>query len=552
VGIDKDKANKTIVIQNEWYEIVTSYTPFSKDVLQEDGVTVSQVPFFKNSGLLVPKNTQIDMYILVNNDAFYELEYNGSESVYNISSTIVPSNHDPFTKSTYVSFDVKTQIQIYGYRLLKQRESRIIQSVEDVTPQIGFTIKTNDYAYTYVVYIGVTHGTDNLEIDMITKNDVIVAMKGETVVGVSSIRTTSKPSRIAVQIHTNTTEDETITFKMLKHANVSMYTLGSVLLNITGGTHVFRVGYARKELKAPYDYISINSGSTRSMIGTYLSSVMGDVSAIRSQQGFLIKTGNGFVGTLGKKNISYTLSTGTFYILTLSKDVLWEYVGTPLLNTDITYNIQKGENWVAHPDIEAIPFDAFTSIFTKLQTVKTQNNMMTYTDGDWIGDILSIQPNEGYIISSNASYDILATYRHYSTIPVQIQTNFNVMLDDIPCGIEIIDANNLRVTIQGVQFECISKQDQSYYDSNLLTIVPTLFESTNDAEVSIGEYTGVKIKGVLSFNLTYADSMYDTSVSGFLDIYVHMGDTDSFTGDEAEMSWMSDIRGDNGYTIKKI
>ena len=26
--------------------------------------------------------------------------------------------------------------------------------------------------------------------------------------------------------------------------------------------------------------------------------------------------------------------------------------------------------------------------------------------------------------------------------------------------------------------------------------------------------------------------MYDTSVSGFLDVYVRMGDTDSFTGDE--------------------
>ena len=79
-----------------------------------------------------------------------------------------------------MSFSIKTQIQIDGYRLLKQKESRIIQSVEDVTPQIGFAIKTNDYAYTYVVYIGVTHGTDNIEIDMITKNDVIIAMNGNS------------------------------------------------------------------------------------------------------------------------------------------------------------------------------------------------------------------------------------------------------------------------------------------------------------------------------------------------------------------------------------
>lgn len=549
---DENKANKTIVIQNERYEIVTSYTSFTKDVLDEDGVTTSQVPFFKNSSLLVPKNTQIDMYILFNSNVFYELEYTGNEQVYNISSSIVPSNHDPFVKSTYVSFSIKTQIQIDGYRLLKQKESRIIQSVEDVTPQIGFAIKTNDYAYTYVVYIGVTHGTDNIEIDMITKNNVIIAMNGETVVGVSSIRTTSNPSRIAVQIHTNTMEDEYITFKILRHVNVSMYTLGSVLLNITGGTHVFRVGYARKEMKAPYDYISINSGSTRSMVGTYLSSIMNHVSAIRSQQGYLIKTGNGFVGTLGKKSISYTLSTGTFYILTLNEDVVWEYVGTPLLNTNITYDIQRGENWIAHPDIEDTSFEAFTQTFTSLQSVKTQNTMMTYTDNKWIGDISTIQPNEGYIISSSSSYDVLSTYRHYSTVPVQIETNFNVMLDDIPCGIEIIDANNLRVTIQSVQFECVSKQDQSYYDSNLLTIVPTLFESTNDVEVQIGGYTGVKVKGVLSFNLAYSNGMYDTSVSGFLDVYVHMGDTDSFTGDEPEMSWMSDIRGDNGYVIKKI
>jgi len=550
---DIDKANKTLVVNGEWYEIVSSYTSFSKDILQADGESTTQVSFFMNNSLLVPKNTDIDKYILFHDDSFFELEYSGGEKVYNTDDDIIPTNHDPLDVNTYIEFSKKTNIQIYGYRLLKHRESRIVQSVEDVAPQIGFAIKTNDYAYTYVFYVSVTHGTDNIEIDMITKNDVIIAMNGDTVVGVSSIRTTTSiPSRIAVQVHTNTMEDEYITFKLLKHTNLFMYTLGGLYINIEGGSHLFRVGYTRKELKAPYDYISINSGSTRSMVGTYLKRIMQKVNAIRSQYGVLIKTSNGFVGTLGKKSTSYTLSVNTFYILNLEEDVVWEYMGTPLLHSQISYAIDEGENWISHPDIENISFEYFTEIFTHLTSVKSQNALMTYDSGNWNGDISIIEPNEGYIVTSERTYDIVSTLRHYSTIPVQIQTHFDVLLDDIPAQITIIDATNVHVNIYGVQFQCVSKKEYSYYDSNLLTVVPTLFESTNDVEVNIGEYTVIKIKGVLSFTLAYSNEIYDTNVSGFLDLWLHMGDVDEFTGDEPEMSWLSDIRGDNGYVIKKI
>ena len=548
---DKDRANKTLVVDGEWYEIVSNYTSFSKNVLQEDGESTTQVSFFKNNSLLIPKNTEIDKYILFHNDSFFELEYSGNEQVYNNDVDIIPTNHDPSNINTYIEFSMKTEIQIYGYRLLKQRESRIVQSVEEVVPQIGFAINTNDYAYTYVFYISVTHGTDNIEIDMITKNDVIIAMNGDRVVGVSSIRSTSSPSRIAVQVHTNTMEDEYITFKLLKHTNIFMYTLGGLYINIEGGSHVFRVGYTRKELKAPYDYISINSGSTRAMMGTYLKTIIQELKSIRSQYGVLIKTGNGFVGTLGKKSVSYTLSVNTFYILNLSQDVIWEYVGTPLLNSDISYTIEEGENWISHPDIENKSFSHFTEIFPHLNNVKSQKSMMTYDSGNWGGDISVIEPNEGYIVTSERSYDIVSTLRHYSTIPVQIRTQFNILLDDIPAEITILDTTHVHVNIYGVQFQCESKQEYSYYDSNLLTVVPTLFESTNDVEVDIGEYTAIKIKGVLSFTLSHSIDIYDTNVSGFLDMYVHMGDVDDFTGDEPEMSWLSDIRGNNGYVMKK-
>lgn len=548
-----DKANKTLVVRGEWYEIVSSYTAFSKDVLNTDGETTTQVAFFMNNSFLIPKNTNIDMFVLFHNNSFYELEYAGNKQIFNTNDDIIPSNHDPLNENTYIEFTKKIEIQIYGYRLLKQRESRIVQSVEDKTPQIGFAIKTSDYAYTYVFYVSVTHGTDNIEIDMITRNDVIVAMNGDSVVGVSSIRTTtSNPSRIAVQVHTNTMEDEYITFKLLKHTNLYMYTLGGVYINIQGGSHTFRVGYTRKELKAPYDYISINSGSTRSILGTYFKTIIHVINSVRSQRGVLIKTNNGFVGTLGSKTISYTLSSNTFYILNIQEDIVWEYVGTPLLNSDISYAIEDGENWISHPDIENITFSRFTGIFTHLTNVKTQHSMMTYDSGEWNGDISIIEPNEGYIVTSERTYDVTNTLRHYSTIPIQIKTQFDVILDDIPARITIIDATNVLVDIYGVQFQCESKQEYSYYDSNLLTVVPTLFESLNDVEVNIGDYTAIKIKGVLSFTLTYLNEIYDTNVSGFLDMWVQIGDTDEFTGDEPEMSWLSDIRGDNGYVIKKI
>ena len=550
---DIDKANKTLVVRGEWYEIVSSYTTFSKDVLQPTGESTTQVGFFMNNSLLIPKNTDIDMFVLFHSNSFYELEYTGSEQIYNTNDDIIPVNHDPLDINTYIEFTKKTNVEIYGYRLLKQRESRIVQSVEDVAPQIGFAIKTNDYAYTYVFYVSVTHGTDNIEIDMITRNDVIVAMNGENVVGVSSIRTTTTtPSRIAVQVHTNTMEDEYITFKLLKHTNLYMYTLGGMYINIQGGTHTFRVGYTRKELKAPYDYVSINSGSTRSMLGTYFKSIIQVLNSVRSQQGVLIKTNNGFVGTLRNKTISYTLSANTFYILNIQEDIVWEYVGAPMLNNNVSYTIEEGENWISHPDIENIPFSSFTGIFTNLTSVKTQHGMMTFDSGGWNGGISIIEPNEGYIVTSERTYDVIRTLRHYSTIPIQIQTQFDVILDDIPAQITIIDETNVHVNIYGVQFQCESKQEYSYYDSNLLTIVPTLFESTNDVEANIGDYTAIKIKGVLSFTLAYSNEMYDTNVSGFLDMWVHMGDFDEFTGDDPEMSWLSDIRGDNGYVIKKI
>lgn len=550
---DSDKANKTLVVEGEWFEIVSSYTSFSRDILQPDGENTTQISFFMNNSLLIPKNTDIDKYILFHNDTFFELEYDGSEQVYNVSNDIVPLNHDPLNIDTYIRFVKKTEIQIYGYRLLKQRDSRILQSVEDVAPQIGFNIKTNDYAYTYVYYVSVTHGTDNIEVDMITKNDVIIAMNGNEVVGVSSIRiTTTNPSRIAVQVHTNTMEDEYITFKLLKHTNLSMYTIGGVYINIQGGSHIFRVGYTRKYLKAPFDYVSINNGSTRSMIGTYFKTIIQEVNGVRSQYGILIKTSNGFVGTLGNKSVSYTLSTSTFYIIHLKQDIVWEYVGSPLLNSDVSYTIKEGENWLSHPGIENISFNQFTEIFTDLNNVKSQSGMMTYESGNWNGDISVIEPNEGYIVTSNHSYNTINTIRHYSTIPIQIKTQFDVLLDDIPAQITIVDATQVQVNIYGVQFQCESKQEYSYYDSNLLTVVPTLFESKNDVEVNIGEYTGIKIKGVLSFTLTYSNEIYETNVSGFLDIWVHMGDIDEFTGDEPEMSWISDIRENNGYVIKKI
>ena len=550
---DVDKANKTLVVRGEWYEIVSSYTPFSKDVLQPDGESTTQVAFFMNNSLLIPKNTDIDMFVLFHSNSFYELEYTGNKQIFNTNDDIIPPNHDPLNKNTYIEFTKKIEIEIYGYRLLKQRESRIVQSVEDVSPEIGFAIQTNDYAYTYVFYVSVTHGTDNIEIDMITKNDVIIAMNGDKVVGVSSIRTTTtSPSRIAVQIHTNSMDEEYITFKLLKHSKLSMYTLGGLYINIQGGTHIFRVGYTRKELKAPFDYVSVNSGSTRSILGTYFKSIIHVINSVRSQHGVLIKTNNGFVGTLGSKALSYTLSANTFYILNIQEDIVWEYVGSPLLNSNISYIIDEGENWISHPDIENISFDSFTGMFAHLTNVKSQNAMMTYESGNWNGNISTIEPNEGYIVTSERTYDVVTTLRHYNTIPIQIKTQFDVLLDDIPAQITIIDATNVHVNIYGVQFQCESKQEYSYYDSNLLTVVPTLFESLNDVEVSIGDYTAIKIKGVLSFTLAYSDEMYDTNVSGFLDMWVHMGDFDEFTGDEPEMSWLSDIRGDNGHVIKKI
>lgn len=556
------------------YKVISTIGKNNDYVISNDGQTQIQPGFWSVTTLNILKSSLISpLFMCLYRGTFHALEYvskNGVEPPVNIqsiqSNLYIPSGLVNDDSSTYYTYKIGTTVDVFGYfsGMMKYSESKFINLIEDVSPSIAFDVNVNDYAYNFILPIQIEMGNDNVSESFLSQNDVIILLdRDNNVRGIGSIYNSNT---IYVQAHTNTTSIEQYTIKLYKHtsdhfANRSVITIDTIDIytknglvyteyaEISGINPIkIKIGEIDVLLKAPFDWFSLNVQTTNPTFGIYLSSVLQNMTSLKSQKGLIIKTSQGgYVGSLDSDaGIVINMTLNTFYMIRLISDSRLIFHGKSLNNTQVTYELIDGDNWISNPYDVSLSLNEYVQKFENGTILYGKDGISTMINSQWIGSINSIVPNKGYILNNNISETITFDVTHHENIQVEDKNTFDISLDNFPIvnsgNIEFIDSTSLHVNINGTIFECNTQSQFYYYDSDLKTMVPTVFESTNEISMQIdSQATAVKCKGILTYTFLNNNSQYDVLLSGYIDFFLKIGFDDPFTNETAKFKWMSEI-----------
>lgn len=168
-----------------------------------------------------------------------------------------------------------------------------------------------------------------------------------------------------------------------------------VTLNFTNGQTV--------EMAAGNNWWSTNLDITLDNLKNALVTAMPDASSIRitAQNGsFIIYNGTNWIG-----NIT-TLDITKFYIVKTTESCEMILTGQPINPAQHPITILPNNNWIAFPLSESTTvsnaFSGYTA--TNNDRVTSQDGkFVIYLNGNWVGNLTTLQPGQGYIYSSKAT-----------------------------------------------------------------------------------------------------------------------------------------------------
>jgi Big-like domain-containing protein/cadherin-like protein/type IX secretion system substrate protein/centrosomal CEP192-like protein/peptidase C39-like protein len=169
-----------------------------------------------------------------------------------------------------------------------------------------------------------------------------------------------------------------------------------------------------------WNWFSLNIIGEEMSINEVLASITDNAISIRSQtQSALYYDDLGWFGSLNEINNT------SFYNINIENSVTWEYFGTPVDPSEITYNLLTGWNWISYaPQIPEEINYALTELYDNGSDIKSQTqSAIYYYDLGWFGSLTMMQPLDGYMLRADA--DIEFSYPE----PVALSSN-NVLTSD--------------------------------------------------------------------------------------------------------------------------
>ena len=119
-------------------------------------------------------------------------------------------------------------------------------------------------------------------------------------------------------------------------------------------------------------------------------------------QGVIIKSQNANVTYEDDEWVgnNMSLAPGLMYKIKVNGSCNFTLNGSPF--SDVTVTINYGSNWIGYPGTEPVSIEEALNGFTPAEgdIIKTGTNNITFEEGEWIGNINTLQPGQGYIYVS--------------------------------------------------------------------------------------------------------------------------------------------------------
>ena len=256
-------------------------------------------------------------------------------------------------------------------------------------------------------------------------------------------------------------------------------------------------------LSQGWNWISSNiDDSDASAPDKFFSSVIDNIQSVRSSNGELVSTD----GTLSGNITAIAPATYKVRMSTSSQLTLSAALCDP---EQFQYSLVTGWNWIPYiPAVELSIESAFENFTPKDGDVlKSKTAFSTYSDGQWIGNLKNMQPNNGYMYFTAQPATL-----HYSQSRVQTMNN----------------------KVETYANRGNWNADEAAYADNM-TIIAKLYDGetpTFDAAYTVAAFCGNECRGVSEY---VGDKI-------FLTVHGNPGDKITFKAEENATGKESDIQ----------
>ena len=165
------------------------------------------------------------------------------------------------------------------------------------------------------------------------------------------------------------------------------------------------------ELAAGNNWWSTNLDVTIDNLKNALATAMSNTGSIRitAQNGsFIIYNGTGWMGNLT------ALDVNKFYIINLTESCELTLTGQPINPAEHPITIVPNNNWISFPLSEptavSTAFSGFDATNNDRVTAK-DGTFAIHMNGNWLGNLQTLQPGKGYIYSSKATESKTLTFQ---------------------------------------------------------------------------------------------------------------------------------------------
>jgi hypothetical protein len=509
-------------------------------------------------------------YILQDQDNSYLLTVNAK----------VDSRKD--SEGRDIDFEITTQTLIENFTVYILDVSTtglhnhsVLHRLEFEKPTIAFDVIKNNFAYTYSLYVKIRHGEYNVESNTIDQGDILILLDEFDVTrGIGSLVYTDT---FMLQGHTNSVTVEKYKIKLFKYSSNSclnggkVYNLKEVYLYCAGNkiydhleneyTYdnplIIKLGEIDTLLHAPYQWVSVNSINDDDDFQYYFQSIIPALKAIKTKKALLQKSADGtFIGGLRVNNGLWerTVKLSDMYIVKLDYDIRWTFHGKPLIDANIVYNMEKGENWVGFPFTNSYLFDDFINTyftFSRVTSVNSREYSKIFTEQGYIGDLQRVDPNEGYVMTLTNSLDLNVQFTNINYTDVNYSHEFDITIPSFPitsAQLKILSANTCSIQLLDTIVTCTTQTDFSSLDDDINTFIPSYFEGL--CNFTYDDIRFKKIMGVVSFTFEMLNGSYEIKANGIIDAVVQIGQQDPFTEYDPQEYNLSDIEHYFGDTVE--
>ncbi len=238
--------------------------------------------------------------------------------------------------------------------------------------------------------------------------DILAAFVGDECRGFAEPVQTDLGIRYFLQVWSNVTNGETVTFKYFDSAGGTTYEDVCDPVEFVSNSSYGSIASPRElsvvctkdaeiDLTGGWNWISVNVSGDDMSLDTVLSSLGGSAVQIDSQDGYAEYYSGRWYGSLSEIN------PASMYMIKMASPATLTYSGYPV---DVTTPIPltAGWNWIGYyPDFSLNLETALSSLNGKGIQTDSQNGYAEYYGGKWYGSLSLLEPAKGYMLKTETS-----------------------------------------------------------------------------------------------------------------------------------------------------